>query len=290
MPHIALAARRVALSSLLVFACMDIHAMDEPPVLRELLDSGRTASGAPVRTIQGGVIGVGRSGTVTVRREIVPAEAVAISTDVGLLPDLKSVVSDLQETLDQLARACESRRGQLRFDPLAFSGRDSEVRRWIYRLEPQRAFGEHTCRSAEDKTLFKATVTPSEDAKSRLMQLGFTWIIRVTVLSGQQLAALDAMAEAREQRLKSFRSALATGHEVQVPPLVLGERHDGVDTSRPLCALVIDVKGLLVQVQVRGGLQFVPRESAFPRVGIETVPAELKFTSSPINREAACAP
>jgi hypothetical protein len=107
--------------------------------------------------------------------------------------------------------------------------------------------------------------------KSRLLPPGWDWKFVARLLNASQLQAKERRASEYASQIQSVRTNVKPGLEVQVLATDLPEElgaslkryaHGGKPS---VCAMVVDVKSPLVQIQVKQASLFVPIEKLLPK-------------------------
>lgn len=171
---------------------------------------------------------------------------------------------------DSMRDACLASGGMLNkgpASPLKNVPHDQKTaaRQSIAELAKNDLYGDYTC-VADGKILFFVKVVPQVDAEPTLIPPGFNWGVYADLLSGSQVGSAESDSG-------EFAQGIASGANVAIRasdlPVALRPRmkiySDYIsDNSYRVCAMVVDLKGELVQVQVGTALVFVQRSKLLP--------------------------
>lgn len=191
----------------------------------------------------------------------------------------------LKALRDAVTQACDEQSGQV--DLTAYRGRSTAVTKLaINTLQDQKLIGDFACLTASGRT-FAVSVQPvAQEVSKGLLSTGWDFYVNALYLDGQRMKEAETQAKEQLEQQKNaeaeqaaanqkFRSSLQPGMQAsvsssEVPPdllKALAARYrmftPGKQTYQ-VCALVIDTKPSLVQVQVSDRTFYVPSTAVSP--------------------------
>jgi hypothetical protein len=178
---------------------------------------------------------------------------------------------DLRELVSGLQSVCEQTGGTLeRKVPQEVSGSTPQVNQNLAVLKKASLIGRFTCQSPQEASRFMVEVDYAPAASSTLIPPGWEWGFAARLINATQLQAKDRRASEYATQIQSIRSNVKPGMEIQVLaadlPEELGAPLKRVHGGKPsVCAMVIDVKPPLAQIQVKQASLFVPIDKLLPK-------------------------
>jgi hypothetical protein len=179
---------------------------------------------------------------------------------------------DLGELLAGLQSACEKSGGTLKRDvPEELRGSTPQINQNLAVLKKASLFGRFTCQSAQEADRFLVEVEYARAPKSRLLPPSWDWAFVARLINARQLQAKERRASEYAAQIQVVRANVKPGLQVQVLasdlPAELGApltryAHRGKPS---VCAMVVDVKPPLAQIQVTQTSLFVPIEKLLPK-------------------------
>lgn len=205
-----------------------------------------------------------------------------IPLQVGILTISKDSMADLRGLVEQVRADCGD--GELRREPVSvpsFMGKPA-VTDASSDVNKAGLVGDFRCIQGGE-TVFRVRIQGVEDDLTpTLFPPGWKWAVNVSVMGRDYLRSKiaqireeqglrDQAAQAYKKQAEQMRAKLASGAQVSVrssdlPANVADEirkRYYGAD-DHMICALVIDMKPSLAQIQVGSTLLFVPVDKLYP--------------------------
>ena len=257
-----------ALATASVVARADEPTMDPPAFLAEWAAGAQTAAGDRITPEADGMMRLQTGGASYPFAELVQTHAnfkLAIRLSFAY-PLQASVRADLKELNDKMRAACSG--GEL--TSKAFDHWSGEPQMTVsYRnFSESGLVGYFECILSDQHRSFAAEVFPAAAFQPHF-PFGRQWNIGVQVVFGEVLRRSEQRFDAYRKKTDELRASLAPGSKVQVSESELpggdetGSGQRGARVSA--CALVIEVKGPLAQVQVQRNAIYVPIEKLFPQ-------------------------
>lgn len=181
---------------------------------------------------------------------------------------------DVAEIAGRIKDACASAGGSLeRYDPASEwrSPRTPIVVRGTNVLSREGLIGQLWCRAPSGASLFMVEVRPASEAWSPPLTLGWHWNIGFNLVSPVELEKHKANRLEYENAVAALRANIKIGAQVQIrtkdlPDTLTGEWRERHRYSvGNVCAMVIDVKSPIVQVQIRSTQLAVEIQNIFPQ-------------------------
>ena len=178
---------------------------------------------------------------------------------------------DLRELVSGLQSVCEQTGGTLeRKIPPELKGSSPQVNQNLAVLKKASLIGRFTCQSAQEANRFMVEIDYAPAASSTLIPPGWEWGFAARLINATQLQAKDRRASEYAAQIQSVRSNVKPGMETQVLasdlPEELGTPLTRVHRGKlSVCAIVVDVKPPLAQIQVKQASLFVPIDKLLPK-------------------------
>lgn len=181
------------------------------------------------------------------------------------LPDMRELMADFLD-------ACKEVDGRIEMVPSKFAYRPEfpVIDRALKQLGQSRLMGDFYCKSQGQNVLW-LQVFPSPSVKMGLIPFsGYDWIIMLQLMGRDQLGAQGARYKAYVEAVEELRAQVSAGSQVQVRttglPSSINRNWIKAFGDRPgsMCALVLDVKPPLAQVQIGTTSLSVPIVELFP--------------------------
>lgn len=200
-----------------------------------------------------------------------PVKTLLFTFKIPLFGSEKKAVPTLSEFKQGVEQTCTAQGGTLRFfkDTYTYAGSASaSIRSEAIQLERNQLYGDFVC-VAGDRTLYQVKVYPNNDNTD-----GLKWNIFAMLLDRGQFESAEKTAKANAEAAVDFISTLKPGMEAAIPASLVPERVTAEmgyadlmglsERKYMLCALVIDVKPALVQVQVGRTTLYVSSTNVSP--------------------------
>lgn len=179
---------------------------------------------------------------------------------------------DLGELIAGIQAVCEKSGGALKRDvPEEIRGGTLQVNQNLAVLKKASLLGRFTCQSPQEASRFLVEVDYAGSPESRLLPPGWDWAFVARLINASQIQAKDRRASEYAAQIQSVRTNVKPGLEVQVLATDLPEEL-GAPLKRyarrgkpSVCAMVVDVKPPLAQIQVKQASLFVPIEKLLPK-------------------------
>ena len=180
---------------------------------------------------------------------------------------------DVTEITERIKDACASGGGSLeRRDPASEwrSPRTPIVVRGTNVLSREGLIGQLWCRALSGASLFMVEVRPASEAWSPPLTLGWHWNIGFDLVSPVELEKHKANRLEYEKAVAALRANLKVGAQVQIRTSDLPDQLTSEWRERHrysvgnMCAMVIDVKSPIAQVQIRSTQLAVEIQNLFP--------------------------
>jgi hypothetical protein len=179
---------------------------------------------------------------------------------------------DLGELIAGIQAVCEKAGGSLKRDvPNEVHGGSLQINQNLSVLKKASLLGRFTCESAQEDSRFLVEVAYAGMAKPRLLPPAWDWEFVVSLVSASQFQASQRRASEYAAQIQTTRANVKPGMEIQVLASDLPEELGAplnrfVHGGKPsVCAMVIDVKPPLAQIQVKQASLFVPIEKLLPK-------------------------
>jgi hypothetical protein len=211
---------------------------------------------------------------------IIPERAIYVTVKLGMFSNGEASTAAVSEIVAGLTRSCDEQGGQLDVKVIQegykyFQGGKPMVlviQKAFTDLMNKKLIGGFTCFSEKGRIFF-AAVEPRRTWEDTFIPPGFSWSFFVSLATRRQITDKENELSKSMDEAIQLRKSLQPGMEVAmlaagVPPALMPKTSlaERLVMANPLmvCAMVVDVKPTLVQLQVETGTLFVPLSKVFP--------------------------
>lgn len=180
-----------------------------------------------------------------------------------------ATAADIKDILAEATATCTEANGRIAYSASLPRSQSPLATQLMGMLQKDKLLGLHTCLTEQSEPVFHIWVEPSPDVEMTFLPPGNNWNVYFSLVDQKGINTFDSKAKDYVANILATRSEFSTQTEdfrssikIGTPAAIKSERYNG----RYDCALVIEVKDPLVQIQTSGKTTYVEKGTVFPPV------------------------